>query len=131
MSLETMEFGTVLEADLPTSVERLRTALADQGFGILSDIDVAATLKQKLDVDRAPYRILGACNPNLAKQALEIEPQIGLLLPCNIIVYALPEGGTRISFFDPQAGMDIAENPKLEPIGREARERLQNALAAL
>jgi uncharacterized protein (DUF302 family) len=118
--------------DLPyaQAVERVAAALKDQGFGILTEIDVQATLKQKLGADFRKYSILGACNPPLAHQALTTELEIGLLLPCNVIVYE-DDGGSVVSIADPIAMMHVADNPLLEPVAAEARVRLQRVMAAL
>ena len=105
-------------------------SLASEGFGILSEIDVAATLKQKLGVDRAPYKILGACNPLLAYRGLEAEEDLGLLLPCNVVVYVKGDK-TVVAALEPQLMADVADNPELQDIATEARGRLQKALARL
>ena len=118
--------------DLPyeQAVERVTAALKDQGFGVLSEIDVRATLKKKLDIDFRKYVILGACNPPLAHQALTTELEIGLLLPCNVIVYE-DDGGSVVAIADPIAMMHVANNPLLEPVATQARVRLQRVVAAL
>lgn len=118
--------------DLPyeQAVEAVTAALQDEGFGVLTEIDVQATLKQKLDADFRKYIILGACNPPLAHQALTTELEIGLLLPCNVIVYE-DNGGSVVSAADPIAMLQIAGNAGLEPVAHAARTRLQRALAAL
>ena len=118
--------------DLPyeQAVEHVTAALKDQGFGVLTEIDVRTTLKKKLDVDFRKYVILGACNPPLAHQALTTELEIGLLLPCNVIVYE-DDGGSVVSIADPIAMMHVANNPLLEPVAAEARVRLQRVIAAL
>lgn len=108
---------------------RLRETLATEGFGILTEIDVAETLRAKLGIERAPYRILGACNPALAAQALDAEPDVGLLLPCNVIVYE-DEGTTVVAALDPATMVDVTANPALEPIAVDARARLERAIAA-
>jgi uncharacterized protein (DUF302 family) len=134
MSEQTAAYGMSVRLDLPydRTVERTREALAAEGFGVLSEIDVAATLKKKLEVDFRPYVILGACNPVLAHQALQAEPEIGLLLPCNVIVYATDEQDVSVvSAMDPVGALALAGNPSLEPIAEDARARLQRALAAL
>jgi uncharacterized protein (DUF302 family) len=112
------------------AVEHVTAALKDQGFGVLTEIDVRTTLKKKLDVDFRKYVILGACNPPLAHQALTTELEIGLLLPCNVIVYE-DDGGSVVSIADPIAMMHVANNPLLEPVAAEARVRLQRVIAAL
>lgn len=108
---------------------RIREALAEEGFGVLTEIDVAATLKKKLDVELPPHEILGACAPALAHRALEAEPDVGLLLPCNVVVRAAGDDGrTRVEALDPAAQLEVADNPELEPIAREAGERIERAL---
>lgn len=109
----------------------VRAALAAQGFGILTEIDIAATLKEKLDVDVPPQRILGACNPPLAHRALEAEQSIGLLLPCNVTVRAGVDGGSIVEALDPDVMVRLTGNDALEPIARDAAERLRAALASL
>jgi len=106
-------------------------ALKDVGFGILTRIDVAETLKKKIDVDRTPYVILGACNPKLANQALGLEPELGLMLPCNVIVYENEAGKTVVSIIDPAAMVGMIDNPQLECLVKEARPLLQEALSAI
>ena len=132
MELQTTRygFGTVVSWPLAEAVERITAALKAEGFGVLTTIDVQATLKHKLGIDSDPYVILGACNPRLAHQALEAEPQIGLLLPCNVVV-AVHGGQTTISALDPVAALGMSGNPALAPIAREARQHLQRAVAAL
>ena len=111
-------------------LEAIPAALKAEGFGILTEIDVKQTLKQKIDVDFRPYVILGACNPNLAHQALQKELEIGLLLPCNILVYDDGDSSV-ISIADPMTMMQMADNPDLELIAQEARDRLGRALSTL
>lgn len=106
------------------AVERVVEALKNEGFGVLTEIDVQATLKKKLDVDFCKYVILGACNPPLAHRALTAEQDIGLLLPCNVIVYEEDEGSV-VGILDPIAMMGVTENPNLDPVAQEAKERLQ------
>jgi uncharacterized protein (DUF302 family) len=108
----------------------IRESLASEGFGILTEIDVAATLKQKLDVDRPPYKILGACNPALANRGLEAEEDLGLLLPCNVVVYTKGEE-TVVAALEPQLMAEVTDNPALQDVAVEARGRLQKALARL
>jgi len=112
------------------AVERVTEELKKEGFGVLTTIDVKATLKQKLDVEFPRYIILGACNPPLAHRALQAETDIGLLLPCNVIVYE-KEGITVVGAFDPMTMVPLVEKPGLEPIAREVRKKLETALAAL
>ena len=106
-------------------------ALQAVGFGILTRIDVAETLKKKIDVSRKPYVILGACNPKLANQALQLEPELGLMLPCNVIVYENDEGQTVVSAIDPEAMVGMIDNPKLQCLVNEAKPLLQQALDVL
>ncbi len=110
----------------------VRAALGEQGFGVLTEIDVAATLKAKLDIDRPPLKILGACNPRFAHEALELEPSISLLLPCNVVLEPV-DGGTRVAAVDPRAMLDAADpgNAALAATAARAAERLEAAIAAL
>jgi uncharacterized protein (DUF302 family) len=124
-------FGKTVKGTLETVRPKVEQALKEQGFGVLTEIDVKATMKKKLDVDYSPYVILGACNPQLAHRALTIETEIGLLLPCNVIIYQIEVGSVRVTIFDPKAGMEMAGNPKLDPIGTEAKQRLKAALDAV
>jgi len=114
-----------------TALEQITEALKNQGFGILSDIDVQATLKKKLDVDRKKYRILGACNPPNAHKALGVEPYIGLMLPCNVVVQEVDDNTTDIAVIDPVASMQAVENDKLHEIAADIRDQLKKALSAL
>ena len=124
-------FGITVALPYEVAVERTRAALKHEGFGVLTEIDVKATFKEKLDADFEPYIILGACNPQLAYRALQVEHGIGMLLPCNVIVHAHGEGQTAVSVMDPQAALGVVGNDAITPIAREARERLERALAAL
>ena len=113
------------------ALEAAKDALKAEGFGVLTDIDVMATLKQKLGVDFRHYEILGACNPPLANQALQMELGVGLLLPCNVIVYEDEEGGSVVGALDPLSMMSVTGNPELSSVAKEARTRLERALASL
>jgi uncharacterized protein (DUF302 family) len=113
------------------AVARTRTALQKEGFGVLTEIDVKATLKKKLDVDFRRYVILGACNPSLAYQGFQAELDIGLLLPCNVIVYEEDAGRSRVAILDPLVQLSITGRHDIEPLAREARERLARVLAAI
>jgi uncharacterized protein (DUF302 family) len=125
-------FGVTVPLPYEEAVERTREELAKEGFGVLTEIDVAATLKKKLDADFRPYVILGACNPPLAHRALAAELEIGLLLPCNVIVYAGDRPGTSVvSAMDPRAALSLAGNPAVGPLAAEVGGRLRRVLAAL
>ncbi|MCB1830579.1 MAG: DUF302 domain-containing protein [Chromatiaceae bacterium] len=124
-------FSTHVTGSFADVVAQVTAALKEEGFGVLSDIDVQATLKAKLDVDRPAYRILGACNPPFAHQALTADPEIGLLLPCNVVVQALENGQVRVSFMDPQAVLQLVDNPQIAEIATEVRARLQRVCDAL
>ena len=127
-----MTYGTTVTTMLgfDDAVERTRAALAEQGFGVLTEIDVRATLKTKLDLDIDPYLILGACNPQLAHQALEVDRSIGLLLPCNVVVRR--EGDrTLVQALDPQVMVSLPGLPELQPVADDAGRRLAAALQAV
>lgn len=109
-------------------VLRVIAALKEEGFGVLTDIDVQATLKAKLGADVPPYRILGACNPSFAHQALQLEDKLGVLLPCNVIVRDAGDGQTEVAAIDPVASMDRTGNPELASIAEEVRARLRRAV---
>ena len=119
-----------LDLSYAETVTRTREALADQGFGVLTEIDVQATLKEKLGQDMEPYIILGACNPELAHRALEIDREIGALLPCNVVVRA-QDGGSAVLILDPQIIASLPERDELQPVADEATRRLDAVLAAL
>ncbi len=127
----TYVFGKMVNLTYEQALERVTAALAVEGFGVLTEIDVAATLKKKLDKDMPPYRILGACNPQLAHRALEAEPQIGALLPCNVVVRNDAAGKTHVDVMDPQAVMQLVGRPEVADIADEVRSRLERVLAAL
>ncbi len=123
--------SVTLHADFADTVERTRAALAEQGFGVLTEIDVAATMKAKLGKEMEPYLILGACNPPLAHQALLAEPSIGLLLPCNVVVRTIDETHTLVEAMDPGVMVTATGNPDLADVANQARTRLQVALTDL
>lgn len=123
-------FRTRLDLPYEQTVEKVTAALKDEGFGVLTEIDVKATLKKKLSADFRRYVILGACNPPLAHQALNTELEIGLLLPCNVIVYE-EDGGSVVSIVDPISMLGVVENPELNPVADEARTRLQRVIETL
>ena len=125
-------FGTRLKsAGFEQAVQQVTDALKNEGFGILTEIDVQATLKKKLDVDFRPYRILGACNPSLAKKALEAEPHIGLLLPCNVVVQETNPDEVEVSIADPKAMFTLVDNSGIQPVAVEVEERLKRVIEAL
>ena len=111
------------ELPFKEAVERTRAALHEEGFGVLCDIDVQATLREKLGVNEEPYVILGACNPALAHRALSAEPELGVLLPCNVVVY-VRAGVTHVAAIDPERMLSIVENPALGPVAEEVRRKL-------
>jgi uncharacterized protein (DUF302 family) len=113
------------------AVAEVTAALKQEGFGVLTQIDVQATMRAKLGVETRPYLILGACNPNLAHKALQVEPELGLLLPCNVIVYDNGDGSSTVSVVDPIQMMAVVENPALQPIAEEAEARLRRVVAHL
>ena len=117
-----------VDAGFDAVVQRVTAALKDEGFGVLTDIDVQATLKAKLGADMPPYRILGACNPSFAHQALQIEDKLGVLLPCNVIVRDAGDGQTEVAAIDPVASMDRTGNPELASMAEEVRARLRRAV---
>lgn len=124
-------FGKTVELSFDAAVTRITEELAKVGFGVLTEIDVQATMKKKLGLDMPPYRILGACNPGYASQAIAAEPQIGALLPCNVVVRQDAAGSVHVEFMDPHAVLGLVDNPAVEPLANEVRQRLDSALAAL
>ena len=121
---------TITAASFDEVDQRTRAALAGKGFGVLTEIDVAATMKKKLDADMPPYRILGACNPQMAYQAIGIEPRVGAMLPCNVILRQV-EGGVEVSAIDPVASMQAIDNVELKRVAGEVRDLLAEASAAI
>ncbi len=124
-------FARTVEGTLDDAVERVTAALKTEGFGVLTTIDVSATLKNKIDVDFRPYRILGACNPHFAHKALLAEDKIGTMLPCNVIVQDLGSGHIEVAAVDPVASMRAIENESLGSIAGEVRERLRRVVDSL
>ncbi|MFO1478945.1 MAG: DUF302 domain-containing protein [Turneriella sp.] len=119
-----------VSTDMATAEVRLREELAKEGFGVLTEIDMQATLKKRLDADIRPYKILGACNPPFALKSLQAEDYIGLMLPCNVLLQQR-EGGVEVSAIDPVASMMAVKNPQLEATAAEVREKLKRVIAAV
>lgn len=127
----TYYFDRIVEAPFEEAVARTREALAAAGFGVITEIDITRTLKDKIGVDFRPYLILGACNPKLAHAALEMEDKIGAMLPCNVVVQEIAPGRTEIAAVDPVASMQSVHNPELLAHARVVAERLQSAVASI
>jgi len=124
-------FGKTVDMEFDAAIDKVTADLQTEGFGVLSDIDVAAKLNEKLGADMPRYRILGACNPALAHQAINAVPDIGLLLPCNVLVREDEDGAVSVSFMDPQSVLSLVDNPGVEPLADEVKSRLERVLAAL
>lgn len=124
-------FSKTLGADFDEAVRRTVEALKEEGFGVLTDIDVKDTLKKKINADFRRYRILGACNPQLAHEALQAEDKIGTMLPCNVVVQETPDGKVEVAAVDPVASMMAIENPRLGETARLVREKMQRVVARL
>jgi uncharacterized protein (DUF302 family) len=124
-------FGCTLPDAMDEAVRKTTEALKSEGFGVLTTIDVQATMKAKLGIDQPPYTILGACNPSLAHRALEVEPELGLLLPCNVIVYARPDGTSHVSIVDPKQMLGMVQNEALTAVAEEADARLRRVVEKL
>ena len=124
-------FGRTVALPFDAALERTIASLAAEGFGVLTEIDVQATLKKKLDLDRPRLRILGACNPSLAAKAFDAEPSIGLLMPCNVVVREDAAGQVHVEMLDPIALFELTGRADVEPLAREVRSRLDRALAAV
>ncbi len=131
-NLETHQYGITrtVAGGYDETIARLRELLKEEGFGVLTEIDVKRTLKEKIDKDVEPYVILGACNPRLAARSLELEPDIGLLLPCNVIV-STRGGTTHVGVVNPQSMVDFTSNPAITDVAREADERLRRVIERL
>ena len=127
----TYHFSKTLNAPFDQAIESVTAALGQRGFGVLTTIDVKATLKKKLDVDFRPYTILGACNPNFAYQALQHEDKIGTMLPCNVIVQQRDDGKVEVSAVDPIASMQAIDNPQLRGVAEMVQKKLKSVIARL
>jgi len=124
-------FGKTVNLAFDPALLRVTEELQKEGFGVLTEIDVKATMKKKLNADMPPYRILGACNPQIAHRALSAEPQIGLLLPCNVVVRQDGAGKVHVEFMDPNAVLQLVNRPEVTQLAGEVRQRLDRVMAAL
>lgn len=124
-------FGRTVGMGFDQAVQRITEELAKVGFGVLSDIDVQATMKKKIGLEMPPYRILGACNPGYASRAIAAEPQIGALLPCNVVVRQDAAGQVHVEAMDPRAVLQLVDNPAVPELANEVRGKIEQALAAL
>lgn len=129
--MSTYGFGKQVQMTFEDALTRVTGALAREGFGVLTQIDVASTLKAKLGKSMPPYMILGACNPSYAERALALEPQIGLLLPCNVVVREDQAGGVHVEVMDPLSVLNLVERPEVQPIARDVKAKLERVLAAV
>ena len=124
-------FATKLQGEIETIEQQVVAALKDEGFGVMTEIDVQATMKQKLGVDRRPYKILGACNPGFANQALDAEPDIGLLLPCNVVVREEEDGSITVAFMDPESVLDLVGRDDNSETAKAVKAHLERVCQAL
>lgn len=124
-------FGKTVTLPFEQAVQRITEELGKVGFGVLTDIDVQATMKKKIDQDMPPYRILGACNPKMASRAIAAEPQIGALLPCNVVVRQDAAGKVFVEMMDPRSVLQLVDNPAVPELANEVRQKLEQALAGL
>ena len=120
-----------VDCGMEEAEQRALAALKDEGFGVLTEIDVKATLKKKIDVDRKPYKILGACNPKLANEALNMEPDLGLLLPCNVVIREEDDGSTTVAIVDPAAMFTVVNRPEMEELAKDVRVRFERIMDAI
>jgi uncharacterized protein (DUF302 family) len=130
-NLSNYSFGGETGLGFNEAVTKVTEALKERGFGVLTEIDAQKVLKEKLGLDRRPYKILGACNPHFAHKALDMEPEIGTLLPCNVLVYEKEDGQVVVSAMNPQAALGLVGNPDIEEIAQEVRNKIQSALETL
>ncbi|VAW94847.1 Uncharacterized conserved protein [hydrothermal vent metagenome] len=124
-------FSTTVNTGFDEAIKNVTAALQEEGFGVLTEIDVKAVLKKKLDVEKRPYTILGACNPILANQAITAEPDIGLLLPCNVLVREEDDGNVTVAFMDPSAVLTLAEKEGIAELAGEVKARLQRVMSSI
>lgn len=130
-NLSNYSFGGEVDLDFDDAVSKVSEALKEQGFGILTEIDAKNVLKEKLGIDRRPYKILGACNPQFAHKAIDMEPELGTLLPCNVLVYEKEDGQVVVSAMNPETALGLVGSPDIKEIAEEVRKRIENALEAL
>lgn len=124
-------FNVTVSGAFDDVIKRVTEELSKEGFGVLTEIDVKATLKKKLDIDKRPYTILGACNPVLANQAIDAEPNIGLLLPCNVVVREEEDGSINVGFMDPNAVLSLVNRPEVEGLASQVKEKLERVRDAV
>ncbi len=124
-------FSTTVKTNFDDAIEKVTAALQEEGFGVLTEINVKAVMKKKLDVDKRPYTILGACNPVLANQAISAEPDIGLLLPCNVLVREEENGDVTVAFMDPAAVLTLVDKDGIPELAGEVKERLQRVMKSI
>lgn len=130
-ALSNYSFGGETELDFDEAVNKVIESMKEQGFGVLTEIDAKKVLKEKLGLDRKPYKILGACNPQFAHKAIDMEPEIGTLLPCNVLVYEKDDGTVAVSAMNPEATLKLVGNPSIEDIAKQVRARIVKALEEL
>ncbi len=129
--LSNYSFGGETELGFDEAVKKVTESMKEQGFGILTEIDAKKVLKEKLGLERRPYKILGACNPQFAHKAIDMEPEIGTLLPCNVLVYEKDDGTVTVSAMNPEAALKLVGNPTIEDIAKQVRKRIEKALEQL